>query len=181
MSLECRQLTHTAENATVLATFGAKTKQGSTIGNRYLLEGLVASFGALWDDEALLPRHRGSTSRSLQRFSKREKMSEHVEWDADPDEYEEEEQEWVEEADAYCGNDDEWDEDFRGTFWIAGNGRSSCHHRYGNCFFRHLQFSTQFHGRQEVGGSGDNSHEDSSSSWSGCCRRVVINDTTCLL
>ena len=32
--------------------------------------------------------------------------------DADPGEYEEEEQEWVEAADAYCGDDDAWVEDF---------------------------------------------------------------------
>ena len=51
-----------------------------------------------------LPRHRGRTNSSLQRFTKKEKMSLNA---RDPDGYEEEEQEWVEETDAYYGNDDE--------------------------------------------------------------------------
>ena len=90
MLLECSRLTP-AENAAVLATSGATTKEGSTIGNSYLFKALVARFGAQWDDEAIqrrdrssshrraahfwpLTRHRGSTGWSLTRFSKTEKM-----------------------------------------------------------------------------------------------------------
>ena len=52
---------HPAENAAVLATSGAMTEQGSTIGNNYLLKDLVASFGAQWDDEAIQSRDKSSS------------------------------------------------------------------------------------------------------------------------
>ena len=55
MLLECSQLT-SAENAAVLATSGATTKEGITIGHSFLFEDLVASFGAQWDDEAIQRR-----------------------------------------------------------------------------------------------------------------------------
>ena len=47
-----------AENAAVLATSGATTKEGGTIGNIYLYVDLAASFIAQWDDEALMRRDK---------------------------------------------------------------------------------------------------------------------------
>ena len=93
-----------------------------------MFEDLVASFGAQWDDEAIqrrdkLPSHRhaghlAAAASSWEHqlvsptfFEYGENVTETHEWDADPDQYEEEEQEWVEEADADFGND-EWCEDF---------------------------------------------------------------------
>ena len=51
--LECSSLSP-AENAAVLATSGATTKEGGSIGNSYLHVDLAASFIALWDNEALM-------------------------------------------------------------------------------------------------------------------------------
>ena len=46
--LECSNL-----SPAVLATSGATTKEGGSIGNSYLYVDLAASFIAQWDDEAL--------------------------------------------------------------------------------------------------------------------------------
>ena len=113
-----------AENAAVLGTSGATTKEGGTIGNRYLLKALVASFGAQWDDEAIQRCDKSSSHRraghvaaaasswvSPTFFEDGETVAEPYEWDADLDAYEEEEQERVEEADACYWNDDVWNED----------------------------------------------------------------------
>ena len=51
--LECSSLSP-AENAAVLATSGATTKEGGSIGNSYLHVDLAASFIALWDNETLM-------------------------------------------------------------------------------------------------------------------------------
>ena len=48
--LECSILSP-SENAAVLATSGATTKEGGSIGNSYLYVDLAASFIAQWDDE----------------------------------------------------------------------------------------------------------------------------------
>ena len=53
--LECSNLSP-AENAAVLATSGATTKEGGSIGDSYLYVDLAASFIAQWDDEALMRR-----------------------------------------------------------------------------------------------------------------------------
>ena len=53
--LQCSNLSP-AENAAVLATSGATTKEGGSIGNSYLYVDLAASFIAQWDDEALMCR-----------------------------------------------------------------------------------------------------------------------------
>ena len=55
--LECSNLSP-AENAAVLATSGATTKEGRSIGNSYLYVDLAASFIAQWDDEALMRRDK---------------------------------------------------------------------------------------------------------------------------
>ena len=43
-------------NDAVLATSGATTEEGPTIGNSYLLKDLVARFGAQWDDDTIQRR-----------------------------------------------------------------------------------------------------------------------------
>ena len=61
--LECNNLS-LAENAAVLATSGATTKEGGSIGNSYLYVDLAASFIAQWDDEALMRRGKAPQKRS---------------------------------------------------------------------------------------------------------------------
>ena len=61
--LECSNLSP-AENAAVLATSGATTKEGGSIGNRYLYVDLAASFFALWDNEALMRRDKAPQRRT---------------------------------------------------------------------------------------------------------------------
>ena len=58
--MECSNLSP-AENAAVLATSGATTKEGGSIGNSYLSVDLAASFIAQWDDEALMRRDKAFT------------------------------------------------------------------------------------------------------------------------
>ena len=53
-----------AENAAVLATSGATTKEGGSIGNSYLHVNLAASFIAQWDDEALMRRDKAPQRRT---------------------------------------------------------------------------------------------------------------------
>ena len=53
-----------AENAAVLATSGATSKEGGSIGNSYLYVDLAASFIAQWDDEALARRDKAPQKRS---------------------------------------------------------------------------------------------------------------------
>ena len=53
-----------AENAAVLATSGATTKEGGSIGNSYLWVDLAASFIAQWDDEALMRRDKAPQRRT---------------------------------------------------------------------------------------------------------------------
>ena len=60
--LECSNLSP-AENAAVLATSGATTKEGGSIGNSYLYVDLAASFIAQWDDEALMRRDKAPQKR----------------------------------------------------------------------------------------------------------------------
>ena len=55
--LECSNFSP-AENAAVLATSGATSKEGGSIGNSYLYVDLAASFIAQWDDEALIRRDK---------------------------------------------------------------------------------------------------------------------------
>ena len=61
--LECSNLSP-AENAAVLATSGATTKEGGSIGNSYLYVDLAASFIAQWDDEALMRRDKTPQKRT---------------------------------------------------------------------------------------------------------------------
>ena len=61
--LECSNLSP-AENAAVLATSGATTEEGGSIGNSYLYVDLAASFIAQWDDEALMRRDQAPQKRS---------------------------------------------------------------------------------------------------------------------
>ena len=61
--LECSNLSP-AENAAVLATSGATTKEGGSIGNSYLYVDLAASFIAKWDDEALMRRDKAPQRRT---------------------------------------------------------------------------------------------------------------------
>ena len=61
--LECSNLSP-AENAAVLATSGATTKEGSSIGNSYLYVDLAASLIAEWDDDALMRRDKAPQKRS---------------------------------------------------------------------------------------------------------------------
>ena len=55
--LECSNLSP-AENVAVLATSGASTMEGDSIGNSCLYVDLAASFTAQWDDEALMRRDK---------------------------------------------------------------------------------------------------------------------------
>ena len=61
--LECSNLSP-SENAAVLATSGATSKEGGSIGNSYLYVDLAASFIAQWDDEALARRDKAPQKRS---------------------------------------------------------------------------------------------------------------------
>ena len=61
--LECSNLSP-AENAALLATSGATTKEGGSIGNSYLYVDLAASFIAQWDDEALMRRDKAPQRRT---------------------------------------------------------------------------------------------------------------------
>ena len=61
--LECSNLSP-AENAAVLATSGATTKEGGSIGNSSLYVDLRASFIAQWDDEALMRRDKAPQKRT---------------------------------------------------------------------------------------------------------------------
>ena len=61
--LECSNLSP-AENAAVLATSGATSKEGGSIGNSYLYVDLAASFIAQWDDEALIRRDKNPQRRT---------------------------------------------------------------------------------------------------------------------
>ena len=104
-----------AENAAVLATSGATTKDEDS----YFLKDFVENFGAQWDDEAIQRRDKSSSRRRAAHLTAAASSWEHqlvsptffLSKMADHDEYEQEEEEWVEEADAYHGNDDEWDEE----------------------------------------------------------------------
>ena len=70
MLLECSQLTP-AENAAVLATSGATTKEGSTVGNSFMFnKDLVARFGAQWDDEALQRRDKSVAPQTCRTFGR---------------------------------------------------------------------------------------------------------------
>ena len=60
--LECSSLS-LAQNAAVLATSGATTKEGGFIGNSYLYD-LAASFIAQWDDESLMRRDKAPQRRT---------------------------------------------------------------------------------------------------------------------
>ena len=66
--LECSNLSP-AENVAVLATSGATTKEGGSIGNSYLHVDLAANFIAQWDDEALMRRDSKETYASHCRCS----------------------------------------------------------------------------------------------------------------
>ena len=57
--LDCCQL-NPAEHAAVLATSGATTEQGSSIGNSYLFRDVVASFSDQWDAGATQRRDKSS-------------------------------------------------------------------------------------------------------------------------
>ena len=61
--LECCNLSP-AEYAAVLATSGAMSKEGGSIGNSYLYVDLAASFIAQWDDEALMRRDKNPQRRT---------------------------------------------------------------------------------------------------------------------
>ena len=61
--LQCSNLSP-AENAAVLATSGATTKEGGSIGNSYLYVDLAARFIAQWDDEALMHRDKAQQRRT---------------------------------------------------------------------------------------------------------------------
>ena len=61
--IECSNLS-TAENAAVLATSGATSKEGGSIGNSYLYVDLAASFIAQWNDEALMRRDKNPQRRT---------------------------------------------------------------------------------------------------------------------
>ena len=54
-----------AENAAVLATYRPTPKEGSKIGDSYLLKALVARFGARWDVEATQRRDTSSSHRRV--------------------------------------------------------------------------------------------------------------------
>ena len=53
-----------AENAAVLATSVATTKEGGSLGNSYLYVDQAASFIAQWDDEALMRRDKAPQRRT---------------------------------------------------------------------------------------------------------------------
>ena len=61
--LECSNLSP-AENAAVLATSGATTKEGGSIGNSYLYVDMAARFIDKWDDEALMRRDKAPQRRT---------------------------------------------------------------------------------------------------------------------
>ena len=61
--LECSNLSP-AENTAVLATSGATTKEGGSVGNSCLYVDLAASFNAQWDDEVLMRRDKAQQKRS---------------------------------------------------------------------------------------------------------------------
>ena len=148
-------------------TSGATTREGITVGHSFLFEDLFASFGAQWtmkqfnvartrnvtDVHDIFGRCRfivGTSSGLSNFFQDGKHVSGTYEWDADPDEYEEEEQEWVEEADAYFGNDDERDKDVPEVDVALSTEEMETA----------LQLKVQrvvFHGRQEVGGSSESS------------------------
>ena len=90
--------------------------------------------------------------------------NEKYDWDADPDEYKEEEQEWVDEADP--------------TMETTMNGVRSFHkmtsiwrntflpqQNWENAAYEIKRSSKQFHGRQKVGGSSKCSRRFLSSGW----------------
>ena len=60
---ECINLSP-AENAAVLATSGATTNEGGSIGNSYLFVDLAASFIAQWSDEAVMRRDKAPQRRT---------------------------------------------------------------------------------------------------------------------
>ena len=61
--MECGNLSP-AENAAVLETSGATTKEGGSTGNSYLYVDLAASFIAQWDNEALMRRDKAPQRRT---------------------------------------------------------------------------------------------------------------------
>ena len=61
--LECSNLSP-AENAAVLASSGATTEEGGSIGNSSLYVDLAANFIAQWDDEALMRRDKAPQRRT---------------------------------------------------------------------------------------------------------------------
>ena len=97
MLLECSQLTP-AVNAVVLATSGATTNEAPSV---------TDTCSKIWSQASV----RSGTMMQLGHVAAAASLK-RMSGDADPDEYEEEEQEWVEAADAYCGDDDAWVEDF---------------------------------------------------------------------
>ena len=109
--LECSQLTP-AENAAVLATSRATTKEGITVGNSHLSKDLVASFRAQWD-EATPRRDKSSSHRRAGHLATAESS-------------------WEQAGPTFCEDgehvtDDEWMRRLGGTILISENGRSTCH------------------------------------------------------
>ena len=110
--LECSNLSP-AENAAVLATSGATSKEGGSIGNSYL----YVSFIAQWDDEALMRRDKNPQRRTHHTSSPvspflEEDTVDGGEWETALGAYDEswEDQSWEEPEEAEA-LDNDWTED----------------------------------------------------------------------
>ena len=140
-----------AENAAVLTTSGATTKEGGSIGNSHLYVDLAASFIAQWDDEALMRRDKAPQKRSHHTAA-----AATTTWDlsspVDGGELEMalgtcdepwEDQSWEEPEEAEFPDDD-WtgefppdDPELEDQFWLSGSSRGLCRDGVQECFVRH--------------------------------------------
>ena len=149
-----------AENAAVLATSGATTKEGGSIGNSYLYVDLAASFIAQWDDEALMRRDKAPQKRShhtaaaaTTTWDLSSPSNSFLEQDTvDGGELEMalgtcdepwEDQSWEEPEEAEFPDDD-WTDEFPTrrpragrSIWLSGSSRGLCRDGVQECFVRH--------------------------------------------
>ena len=188
--LECSNLSP-AENAAVLATSGATTKEGGSIGNSYLYVDLAASFIAQWDVEALIRRDKAPQKRSHHTVA-----AATTTWDLsspsnsflEPDTVDGGELEMagpeVEEPEEIEYPDDGWTDEFPSerpgagrSIWLSGSSRGLCCDGVQECFIRHEKCNENIYGGQGSGFSSKTRKRLLLCGWSGRFRWFSNNDT----
>ena len=158
------------ENAAVLATSGATTKEGGSIGNSCLYVDLAASFIVQWDDDALMRRDKAperrthhtaaaaTTAWDLSSPSSTFLEQDTVdggEWETALGTYEEP---WEEEPEGAEVLDDDWtdelppkDPELEDQIWLPGSSGGLCSDGVPECFVGHEKRHTNILGGQGSG------------------------------